>query len=681
MRAFSTLMILPRSGILDRAVGELAGQVAALEEPLAAREVARLARGAARPGRVDRLLDDLPRLGRVLLEELGELLVDRGLDERLDLGVAQLRLGLALELRVAQLDRDQRRETLADVFAGEVVLLLLEEVLLARVVVDGLRERGAEAREVRAALGRVDVVGEGEDRLVVRRVPLHRDLDLPVVGLVLEEDDAAVQGVLVAVDVGDEVLDAAGVLERDRLAVGALVIEHDTQVFGEEGRLAQALGEDTVVELDLFEDVGVGHERHRRAGGGALRELLALLELGHRRAALVALVPVVTVDIDVELKPLGERIDHRDADAVQPARDLVTRPAELAAGMEHGEHDLGGRLVVLLHDADRDAAPVVGDGDGVVGVDGDGDRRAVARDGLVDGVVDDLVDEVVQAARPGGADVHARPLANGLEALEDLDVLSVVVRLFHSTSQWTGGGLSQGGHGGPPCPCQSIRTRPPSRPPGATKEPANRLLLGMTTRPARTSAAGVSGRGAKGGLDGRPKALVGDAFGGHPGRRHVLRLQMLSTFRILRRGRRFFLRSDPPADAEAELAHRVAGVHLAHAREDLAGEVGELVRPHRRLALDGQHAAAEGPNGGRPGDLFARGSRPERVGARVVAGRQPAHGRREDLAEAPGVAVATTAHSSSSGGSVGPATGGGPSRSPSSGNSTTSARPSSSSVK
>ena len=56
-------------------------------------------------------------LGRVLLEPLGELLVGDLLDERADLGVAELRLRLALELRVAQLHRDDRGEALADVFA------------------------------------------------------------------------------------------------------------------------------------------------------------------------------------------------------------------------------------------------------------------------------------------------------------------------------------------------------------------------------------------------------------------------------------------------------------------------------------------------------------------------------------------------------------------------------------
>ena len=126
---------------------------------------------------------------------------------------------------------------------------------------------------------------------------------------------------------------------------------------------------------------------------------------------------------------LGERVDDRDADAVQAAGDLVAAAvAELAAGVQDGQHDLDGRLALLLHRRDRDAAAVVDDGDRVVRVDRDVDAVAVAGERLVDRVVDDLVDQVVQAAHAGRADVHAGALAHGLEALEDGDVLGVVAR-------------------------------------------------------------------------------------------------------------------------------------------------------------------------------------------------------------------------------------------------------------
>ena len=101
----------------------------------------------------DRLADDLVRLGGVLLEELAELAVDGRLDEALHRRVAELGLGLALELRVVQLHRHDRRQALAHVLALEVLVLLLQQALLARVVVERARQRRAEARQVRAALG------------------------------------------------------------------------------------------------------------------------------------------------------------------------------------------------------------------------------------------------------------------------------------------------------------------------------------------------------------------------------------------------------------------------------------------------------------------------------------------------------------------------------------------------
>ena len=56
------------------------------------------------------------------------------------------------------------------------------------------------------------------------------------------------------------------------------------------------------------------------------------------------------------------------------------------------------------------------------------DAVAIAGQRLVDRVVDDLVDHVVQAgAVVGVADIHARPLAHGVEAAQHLDRIGVVV--------------------------------------------------------------------------------------------------------------------------------------------------------------------------------------------------------------------------------------------------------------
>ena len=111
----------------------------------------------------------------------------------------------------------------------------------------------------------------------------------------------------------------------------------------------------------------------------------------------------------------GKAVDHRDADPVQPARHLVGVLVEFPAGVQVGHDHLGGGYPFLVVDADRDAAPVVGDGDRTVGVQGHDDRVAIAGQRLVDRIVDDLVDHVVQAGTVIGiADIHARPLAHGV---------------------------------------------------------------------------------------------------------------------------------------------------------------------------------------------------------------------------------------------------------------------------
>jgi len=116
----------------------------------------------------------------------------------------------------------------------------------------------------------------------------------------------------------------------------------------------------------------------------------------------------------------------RRADAVQPAGCDVRRPAELAAGVELGEDDLDPGEAGLRLLVDRDAAAVVVHLGGTVGVQGDLDQVARARERLVHTVVDDLPQAVHQTPCVRGPDVHARTLADRLEPLEHEEVCCVV---------------------------------------------------------------------------------------------------------------------------------------------------------------------------------------------------------------------------------------------------------------
>lgn len=96
--------------------------------------------------------------------------------------------------------------------------------------------------------------------------------------------------------------------------------------------------------------------------------------------------------------------------------------------MQHGQHDLDSRLLLGRDDVHGDTAAVVDDAYATVRKNRHVDGVRVPGQRLVDGVVDDLVDEVVKAALTGRADVHAGPLADRVQTLEDCDGAGVVRR-------------------------------------------------------------------------------------------------------------------------------------------------------------------------------------------------------------------------------------------------------------
>ena len=122
-----------------------------------------------------------------------------------------------------------------------------------------------------------------------------------------------------------------------------------------------------VVEFDIGERRFRRHEMHLgpatlgRAGHRQRRNRDAVPEF-HLICEAVAPNP--------QLEPFRQPVDHGNADAVQPAGNLVGILIELAARMQLGHDDLGRgtlQLVVVL-DVRRNSAPVVDHRDRIVGV-------------------------------------------------------------------------------------------------------------------------------------------------------------------------------------------------------------------------------------------------------------------------------------------------------------------------
>ena len=217
-----------------------------------------------------------------------------------------------------------------------------------------------------------------------------------------------------------------------RWPLGALVDQLDAQARGQERHLAQPLAERVEVEVGLLEDVGVGQERDGRAR--ARRVGARPCSSGARRlAALEVLAPDVAVAAHLELERLGERVHDRDADAVQAARDLVAAAAELAAGMQLGQHDLDrGQADASGITATGMPLPLSSTVTRPSGNRSDDDVVAAPLEGLVDAVVDHLVDEVVEAAGPVEP-MYMPGRGEPPRALENGDVFGVVADSSNET--------------------------------------------------------------------------------------------------------------------------------------------------------------------------------------------------------------------------------------------------------
>ncbi len=408
-------------GIAFLAFGELARQARHVESAFPACQLAGFAGGFAGGRRLDDLGDNGPGILGMFLEPAAQNLAEQALDDGADFGGDELVLRLRGEFRIGNLHGKHAGQSLARVIARQGELLLAGDASRIRVIVHDAGQGCAETRQMRAAVTLGNVVGEAEHGLVIAVVPPQCAFESDAVALGPHSNGLTNHRGLGAVKIADEGRDAAIITQLDLLGLHAATVGEDNgDAAVEKRQLAQTVFERGEVKLGLGEGLGRGQEGHLGASAPLGRLELGQgcigIPIGEAHGILAALAE------NPELQPLRQGIDDGDADAVEAARNLVGVLVEFAAGMQLGHDDFSGRNALGWMDVGRNAAAVVTDGDGAIGVEDDDDAVAIASQSLVDGIVDDLIDHVVKAGTIiGVADIHAGPLANGVEALQHLD--------------------------------------------------------------------------------------------------------------------------------------------------------------------------------------------------------------------------------------------------------------------
>ena len=291
-----------------------------------------------------------------------------------------------------------------------------------------------------AALGGVNVVGEGVDVLLIAVVVLERHFHGGIVHHALHVDGLVEEYFLVLVEILDELDDAALVVVHPLiLGLHPLVGQGDADALVQEGHLAQAHFQDVELELAGFEyavgvffAAGIGPELHGGTGAVGFADHLQIVA---DLAPVVFLLVHLAVLIDGDLQVAAQSVDNAGAYAVQTAGDLVAVAAELTASVEHRQADFHCRTAEFGMNAHGEAAAIVLHFAGAVLVQGHVDVGAVAGKGFVHGVIHDLVHAVMQAPEVGGANIHARAFPDGFQTFQHLNLGFVICVLFHMSGR------------------------------------------------------------------------------------------------------------------------------------------------------------------------------------------------------------------------------------------------------
>ncbi len=347
---------------------------------------------------------------------------DAGYNTR-DFAVAELGLGLPLELGLGQFDADHGGQAFAHIISGKrFPLELLDQIRLSLDIrVNGTGQSGFEPGQVRSALNGTDIVGKGVDIFLVLVVILESELHGDVVRDATSGNNG-VDGMFAAVKILHELTDPALGVILVRF-IGALVHADDSQPLIKIGQLFKTLLEHGKGKFGRFKNLIVRQKTYRSAMAFGFPQTD---QLRHRRTALVTLSPALAVTAHSDLKPFRQRVYAGYAHPVQAAGHLVGVVVKLASGVQFGHDHLYGGHAELGMNIHGNAASVVAHGDTVVHVQDHFHMGAVSGHGLVNGVIHHFIDKMMQPVRIGTAYIHGRALAHRRQTFQNGNGGSVV---------------------------------------------------------------------------------------------------------------------------------------------------------------------------------------------------------------------------------------------------------------
>ena len=341
-------------------------------------------------------------------------------------------LGLAHELRFADKARHQRAAACQQILAGDLFgLAVLHQIAIGA---HALQDRGPEPRLMRATFGGGHGVAIGLQETVAHGRPVDRPFHTARHAVFFGKANLSGKrpvriGCCFLKRIAQIIGQAAGKV-KIRLQGGFAVIDRgfpaDFDAREQIGLRPYHFQQPRRFHLQRAKDFGIGVEGH--GGAAPVGGRADLLHRALRDTARKALAEQLAVARHLHHHAVGQRIHHRGADTVQPARGLIGLAVELAArvqgAQDHLQRRFAGKLRMRIH---RDAPAIVADRHAVIGVQLYFDAVGMACHRFVHRIVQNFGHQVMQGAFIRAADIHPRPLADRFQPFQHLDGRGVVV--------------------------------------------------------------------------------------------------------------------------------------------------------------------------------------------------------------------------------------------------------------
>ena len=351
--------------------------------------------------------------------------------------VIQLGLGLPFEPGIRVLDGNNRRHTVPDVRAGKIGVFLFQNAEFPGVIIHHHGKLRLEAGDVCAALGIIDVIAEAQNVFLkfpdVLEGHLHGDIfRFPL------EIDRIMQYFPVPVQIPHKPDNPFRLMKNGRLVSPIpAVAELDCQIRIQISGLVQAAFQIRRGKSCCLENLTVRQKVNGGSGFLCLSQhrKLSVFQLYHRNPSLKPVVMNIAVSADPDIHVGGKGIDHRRADAVQPAAGFVDIIVKLSAGMESGKYQALRRHSLFMQ-ADGNSAAIVRDRAGTIRLQNDNNLIAASRKMLVHRIIHDFIDQVVQSLSPGASDIHAGTHPHRFQPFQHTDAFFTVINILSHASSF-----------------------------------------------------------------------------------------------------------------------------------------------------------------------------------------------------------------------------------------------------